>query len=133
MIQEYAERIRARMGDAYQASITVMQQRLRPRLVVTPRTQREFIRVARWWELEAMRGYDNGIDEYGMNSSHHAMMYGANMRWCAELLADGHRIAGMRFDRIVAQYAQFPWDEFVRRHAERILGRPVQLPRKRHG
>lgn len=57
--------------------------RKRRRISLTPRTRREFQRLARWWELEARRGYP---------SSKMSLEYAANMRWAAEtagLLGDG--------------------------------------------
>lgn len=42
----------------------------------SPCTWGEYMRVARWWELEALRGYASSAD---------SLRYAANMRWAAEL------------------------------------------------
>jgi hypothetical protein len=55
--------------------ITTAQRRIGRRAVVC-RTRTDFRRCARWWELEARRGYA---------SSQASMEYARNMRWCAEL------------------------------------------------
>jgi hypothetical protein len=55
--------------------ITEAQRRL-PRGAATPRTRHEYRRNARWWELEARRGYSTSAD---------SIRYGQNMRWAAEL------------------------------------------------
>lgn len=47
---------------------------------VMPRTRRDLRVVARWWELEAMRGYP---------TSDKSREYAANMRWLVELLDNG--------------------------------------------
>lgn len=54
--------------------ITKAQARLRP-VPANPRTAGEYRRVARWWELEARRGYP---------SANSALLYALNMRWAAE-------------------------------------------------
>lgn len=95
--ERYAAAIATRLGAHREEAITTMQQRLRPRHVVTPRTQREFRRTARWWELEAMRGYD---------SSAKSLEYAANMRWLAELMDAGVTVVGRRFDEIVKEQAR---------------------------
>lgn len=59
-------------------SITERQQALGPR-PASPRTQREYLQCARWWELEAGRGYA---------SSRRSIRYGQNMRWASELAAE---------------------------------------------
>lgn len=41
-----------------------------------PRTPIEYLRVARWWELEALRGHPSRAD---------SARYARNMRWAAEL------------------------------------------------
>jgi len=38
--------------------ITALQQRLGP-LPVQPRTRLDYLRVARWWHLESLRGYQS--------------------------------------------------------------------------
>jgi hypothetical protein len=43
-----------------------------------PRARPEYLRVARWWELEACRGYA---------SSASSAQYARNMRWAAETVA----------------------------------------------
>lgn len=40
-----------------------------------PRTWGEYMRCARWWELEARRGYASSED---------SLRYASNMRWAAE-------------------------------------------------
>lgn len=47
---------------------------------ITPRTRRDYRRVARWWELEAMRT-GNGKESVDL-----ARRYASNMRWAAELV-----------------------------------------------
>lgn len=54
--------------------ITAAQRRLP--FVVEPRTRAEYRVRARWWELEARRGY---------GSSKASLRYAQNMRWAAEL------------------------------------------------
>jgi hypothetical protein len=81
-----------------QDQITEMQQRLGPS-PVTPRTRRDFRRRARWWELEAMRGYP---------SSDRSREYAANMRWLVELMDNGVTVVGRRFDEIVREQGARP-------------------------
>jgi hypothetical protein len=45
---------------------------------VTNRTRRDYRCAARWWELEAKRGYA---------SAHLSLEYAENMRWFAELVS----------------------------------------------
>lgn len=97
-------------------------------LAIERRTLR---RSARWWDLEAMRGYVGVVDEYGMNSSDRSKMYAANSRWVVELMDNGVRVIGVRFDRLVAFHARMTWDEFNRRHAEGICGERYIQKRKR--
>lgn len=54
--------------------ITAAQMRLRLR-AVTPRNRGDYLRHARWWRLEARRGYP---------SSHKSLEYAQNMIWAAE-------------------------------------------------
>lgn len=54
--------------------------------------RRELRRRARWWELEAMRGYP---------SSERSRQYAANLRWLVELMDNGHRVAGVTFEGLV--------------------------------
>lgn len=64
------------MTDATeQEAITEAQRRLPPSKAVD-RTRSDYRRTARWWELEARRGYASASD---------SLRYGANMRWAAEL------------------------------------------------
>lgn len=58
-------------------SITEAQQRL-PRAPSSPQLARHYRLVARWWELEARRGYDSSAD---------SRRYAENMDWAAELVA----------------------------------------------
>lgn len=55
--------------------ITEAQRRL-GRCSVINRTRAEYRRCARWWELEAKRGYPSSAD---------SLRYARNMRWAAEL------------------------------------------------
>jgi hypothetical protein len=55
--------------------IDAAQRRLSP-TALTPRTNAEYRRIARWWELEAMRGYPSAED---------SLRYARNCRWAAEL------------------------------------------------
>lgn len=59
-----------------QVAITAAQQRLPPSRIGANRTRHDFRRTARWWELEARRGYD---------SSGRSLSYAVNMRFAAEL------------------------------------------------
>ena len=56
-------------------------QRWLPRhlMVASPRTRLQYLCVARWWELEARRGYASSAD---------SLRYAANLRWAAELARD---------------------------------------------
>lgn len=56
------------------AQIDEAQRRIR--VPAFPRTHRDYRKVARWWELEAMRGYPSAEASRG---------YARNMRWAAEL------------------------------------------------
>ena len=49
------------------------------RTVPAPRTRSEYRAVARWWELEARRGYA---------SSSVSLRYAANMRWAAQVAGE---------------------------------------------
>jgi hypothetical protein len=110
--------------------ITEMQLGMR-RSLYSPRTRADLRRNARWWELEALRGYTSGVDEYGMNSSDRSLMYAANQRWLVELLDAGRQVIGRRFDDIVRENSGMTWNAFVRRHAERICGDRYIKERKR--
>lgn len=57
--------------------------------------RRELRRRARWWELEAMRGYA---------SSERSRQYAANLRWLVELMDNGHRVTGVTFEGLVRQH-----------------------------
>ena len=50
-----------------------------------PRTYREFRRHARWWELEALRGYDWILTGSTITSSDASAMYARNQRLLSEL------------------------------------------------
>lgn len=67
--------------------------------VVTPRTRRDFRWRARWWDLEAMRGYPSSDD---------SRRYAANMRWLVELMDNGVKVVGRRFDEIVREQGARP-------------------------
>lgn len=56
-------------------------QRWLPRhlMVAVPRTRLQYLCVARWWELEARRGYASSAD---------SLRYAANLRWAAELAVE---------------------------------------------
>lgn len=58
--------------------ITEAQRALKP-LPTLPQTADEFVKVARWWELEAARGYA---------SSRASLRYATNMEWAAEARKD---------------------------------------------
>lgn len=60
-------------------------QRLIPPRPAVLRTRDDFRRVARWWELEALRGYSHDAGDK-MTSSQKSALYGRNMRWCAEVV-----------------------------------------------
>jgi len=62
------------LAAAMQRSITEAQLRIKP--CATPRTRTEYRGRARWWELEARRGY---------GSSQASLRYARNLRWAAEL------------------------------------------------
>ncbi len=57
------------------ADIAEAQRRTFPR-AEPPRSRTDFRRVARWWALEAQRGYASSAD---------SLRYAANMRWAAEM------------------------------------------------
>jgi hypothetical protein len=67
---------RLRRVAALEQLITTMQLRLGRQVPAVPRTQRDYRRVAQWWELEAMRGYP---------SFERSRDYANNMRWAAEV------------------------------------------------
>ena len=48
------------------------------RRIAAPRTREDYVIAARWWELEAERGYA---------SARSSIRYSRNMRWAAELAA----------------------------------------------
>ena len=57
--------------------ITAAQLRIPRHLrVMTPRTRMQYLAAARWWELEALRGYPSAKD---------SLRYARHMRWAAEL------------------------------------------------
>lgn len=67
------------IGTHYTDAEITMRQRLLECLVFAgrgPRTWGEYMRSARWWELEARRGYA---------SSANSLRYARNMEWAAEL------------------------------------------------
>lgn len=64
--------------------------------VVVPRTRRDFRRIARWYELEAMRGYPSHMK---------CLEYAANMRWIVELMDSGVAVVGRRFDELLKERA----------------------------
>ena len=57
-------------------ALTTCELQLRTKASFPLRTRRDYRRAARWWELEAMRGYD---------SAPRSRAYAATMRWAAEL------------------------------------------------
>jgi hypothetical protein len=73
------------------------QRRLRDRhgVIVVPRTRAHLRALARWWEIEAMRGDP---------ASERSREYAANMRWLVELLDAGHKVFGRRFEAIVKEH-----------------------------
>ena len=74
-------------------TISEAQALLRP-LPVTARSRRDLRVLARWWELEAQRGYP---------SSDKSREYAANMRWLIELLDNGVAVFGRDFDEVVKE------------------------------
>lgn len=68
------------MGSHFTDAEITFRQRLleclRFRATGGPRTWGEYMRCARWWELEARRGYPSSAD---------SLRYANNMRWAAEL------------------------------------------------
>jgi len=90
-----------------QAYVDGQQRSLRERygLVVTPRTRAQLRAVARWYELQALRGYTGVLDEDGLTSSDRDRQYAANQRWLVELLD-----AGVDINR--------PFDELRRAHVK---------------
>lgn len=64
-----------RATPAEDMAITEAQRRIGPRGTVA-RTRTDYRRTARWWELEARRGYASHQD---------SLRYAANMRWAAQL------------------------------------------------
>lgn len=63
------------VSESEQMAITIAQLRtMRGR--VTPGDRATYRRLARWWELEARRGYSSSVD---------SLRYAANMRWAAEI------------------------------------------------
>lgn len=79
------------MAPASELEIGEMQRMLRPRPVV-PRLRADYRAIARWWELEAMRGYVGVRDEDGKTSSDRSRGYAENYRWLVELMDNGHRV-----------------------------------------
>ena len=68
-------------GDEIQADVSRQQRRLLPESSLLPRARLR--RNARWWELEARRGYP---------SSDSSLEYARNLRWLVELLDNGVNI-----------------------------------------
>jgi hypothetical protein len=48
------------------------------------RTFADYLRCARWWRLEALRGHDWPVDR-GQKSWERSAEYSRNMKWAAEL------------------------------------------------
>lgn len=69
----------------------------------SPRTWGEYMRVARWWQLEALRGYFSPDD---------SLRHAANMRWAAEL---------------TREYGPGTWSQLLQRsgHRNPVVGRAV--------
>lgn len=82
-------------------SITFRQRLLECR--ASPQTWGEYMRVARWWELEGLRGYPSSGD---------SLRYAANMRWAAEL---------------THEYGPGTWSQLLQRsgHWNPVVGRAV--------
>lgn len=96
-----------------ESSLSDEQRRLGP-IPHWPRTRRDFRVIARWWEIEARRGYP---------SSAQSFEYAANMRWLVELMDNGVTVVGRRFDDIVrerkaAVVSQADYTRRRRGHAE---------------
>lgn len=82
-------------GQIAEAQLRLHSHRWHPPMSGQPRSERsEIRRVARWWEMEAMRGYP---------SSDKSREYAANQRWLVELLDNGVRIKGRRFDELLRE------------------------------
>lgn len=77
-------------------TITALQLQLR--VPTLPRTRGDYKRVARWWELEAMRGASHEVEpgewvrdgkrtfyRPGVTSAQKSAEYARNMRWAAEM------------------------------------------------
>jgi hypothetical protein len=79
-----------------QARITEQQLAMGPQ-PVTPRTRADLRRRARWWELEAQREYQ---------SAGRSREYAENMRWLVEMLDNGVRVFGRRFDEVCRNAAR---------------------------
>ena len=69
-------------ATASQERIAELQRLIPPRPIV-PKTRADFRRIARWWDLEAMRGYE---------SSGRSRQYAANQRWIVEMMDNGHKV-----------------------------------------
>jgi hypothetical protein len=54
--------------------------------------RREFRRVARWWELNALRRYAYQPDDNGLQSWERDLQYAHNYRWFVELMDAGRRV-----------------------------------------
>lgn len=74
--------------------------------VAVPRVRAHYRWIARWWELEAMRGYE---------SSGRSLEYAANYRWLVEMMDNGHavhsdahgvRIDGMTIEQFIKHQAK---------------------------
>lgn len=102
--------------------ITEAQRQLPPHPVV-PRLRAHYRRIARWWELEAMRDYIGVIDEDGKNSSDRSRQYARNYRWLVELMDAGHRVTadahGVYIDGELASVVQARGERAERRKQER--------------
>lgn len=77
-------------------------------------------RGARWWDLEAARRYDNGIVDYGLVSWQMSHLYAFNQRWLLELLDNGVRVIGRRFDDIVRGVTGLSFDAYMKAAAARV-------------
>lgn len=78
-------------------------------------------RAARWYELEALRRYDNGVVDYGLLSWQMSLLHARNLRWRVELLDAGRKVIGERFDRTVERYAGMSFQKWMEASAAKIL------------
>jgi hypothetical protein len=83
------------------------------------------LRSARWWLLEAQRGYDGHRDEDGLCSWQQSLLYVRTQRWFADAVARGARFAagGRRipFCEVVRSELGVSWERWRSQLAAEIL------------